>query len=124
MELAKRLDGQQDSMAAGQGVGSTWSEAFLATDASIQAEEGCTATALLAWLDREGQACLQVLHSQTCLTNLKGFKQLTLSCSYQYAYRSSILMKQLYKCALAEIIHCGEPLLTSEPVEAVCVGGA
>lgn len=71
MELAKRLVRQQDSMAAGQGAGSTWSEAFLATDASIQAEEGCTATALLAWLDSEGQACLQVLHSPTCLIYLK-----------------------------------------------------
>ena len=60
-ELSKSLSKEQQSMAAGQGAGGAWSEAFLATDAGIRAEEGCTATALLAWLDNSGQACLQVM---------------------------------------------------------------
>jgi hypothetical protein len=35
-------------------------QAFLATDDGIKAEEGCTATAVLAWRDEEGAVCLQV----------------------------------------------------------------
>lgn len=62
-ELSRHLIRQQQSMAAGQGGGGAWSEAFTATDASIEAEEGCTATALLAWLDSSGQACLQVMRT-------------------------------------------------------------
>ena len=59
-ELSKRLIRQRASMAAGQGAGGAWSEAFLATDANITAEEGCTATGLLVWLDTEDRVCLQV----------------------------------------------------------------
>ena len=58
-DLSKRLMRHRHSLAAGQGAGSAWSEAFLATDASIKAEEGCTATGLLIWMDNEGQACMQ-----------------------------------------------------------------
>ena len=58
-DLGKRLMRHRHSLAAGQGAGSAWSEAFLATDASIKDEEGCTATALLIWVDEEGQACMQ-----------------------------------------------------------------
>lgn len=64
-ELSKHLIQQQHSMAAGQGGGSAWSNAFLATDAAIKAEEGCTATALVAWIDGSGRACLQVMHTQS-----------------------------------------------------------
>lgn len=34
--------------------------AFLATDDRLVAEEGSTATAVLAWRDAEGAVCLQV----------------------------------------------------------------
>ena len=60
-ELGQRLIKLHDSMAAGRGAGSAWSEAFLAVDAGIKAEEGCTATGLLVWLDSGGQLCLQVV---------------------------------------------------------------
>ena len=63
--LSKRLMGRRHSLAAGQGAGSAWSEAFLATDTSIKAEEGCTATSLLIWMDEEGQACMQARLSWT-----------------------------------------------------------
>ena len=66
-DLGKRLMRHRHSLAAGQGAGSAWSEAFLATDASIKAEEGCTATALLIWVDEEGQACMQASISRTSL---------------------------------------------------------
>ena len=69
-ELGRHLIRQQQSMAAGQGGGCAWAEAFRATDASIQAEEGCTATALLAWLDSSGQACLQVMRTELGWENL------------------------------------------------------
>lgn len=38
----------------------TWAEAFQAVDKGLLAEEGCTATALLAWADAQGCVCLQV----------------------------------------------------------------
>ena len=66
-DLGKRLMRHRHSLAAGQGAGSAWTEAFLATDASIKAEEGCTATALLIWVDEEGQACMQASISRTSL---------------------------------------------------------
>jgi serine/threonine protein phosphatase PrpC len=59
-ELGQRLIKQHDSMAAGRGAGSAWLEAFQAVDAGIKAEEGCTATGLLVWLNSSGQLCLQV----------------------------------------------------------------
>jgi hypothetical protein len=46
-------------LAAGAGAGGAWADAFLATDAGLAAEEGCTATALLAWADAQGGVCLQ-----------------------------------------------------------------
>ena len=45
-----------------QGLGlpdSAWYQVFAATDAGLQCEDGCTATALLAWRDEVGALCLQ-----------------------------------------------------------------
>lgn len=57
-QLRARLAGSE--LAAGGGQADAWAEAFLATDAGLRSEEGCTATALLAWADANGAVCLQV----------------------------------------------------------------
>lgn len=36
-----------------------WLEAFAAVDADLQCDDGCTATALMAWRDDAGAVCLQ-----------------------------------------------------------------
>ena len=58
-ELAARLPGEVPGLAAGRGAAAAWEAAFQATDAALTAEEGCTATALLAWRDATGAVCLQ-----------------------------------------------------------------
>ena len=58
-ELAARLPGEAPGLAAGRGAARAWEAAFQATDAGLTAEEGCTATALLAWRDATGAVCLQ-----------------------------------------------------------------
>lgn len=52
--------GQSQELAQAQGVAALLRQAFLAADDRITAEEGCTATAVLAWRDAEGSVCLQV----------------------------------------------------------------
>ena len=59
-ELDARLPGAANDLASGAGVQRVWEAAFLATDAAIRSEDGCTATALLAWTDASGAVCLQV----------------------------------------------------------------
>lgn len=58
-ELAARLPDEVPGLAAGRGAAGAWEAAFQATDAALTAEEGCTATALLAWRDATGAVCLQ-----------------------------------------------------------------
>ncbi|KAK9829211.1 hypothetical protein WJX72_004520 [[Myrmecia] bisecta] len=58
-QLAERLPSVTADMAAGRGADSIWEDTFLTTDAALTSEEGCTATALLAWQDAGGQVCLQ-----------------------------------------------------------------
>lgn len=58
-ELGARLPAQAAELAAGRGARAAWEAAFQATDAGLTAEEGCTATALLAWRDASGATCLQ-----------------------------------------------------------------
>ncbi|KAK9843961.1 hypothetical protein WJX81_000542 [Elliptochloris bilobata] len=58
-ELAARLPEEGPGLAAGRGAGRAWEAAFQAIDAALTVEEGCTATALLAWRDAAGAVCLQ-----------------------------------------------------------------
>eukprot|EP00887_Chlorella_sp_A99_P008144 scaffold12.g8144.t1 len=58
-EVADRLGGARDDMAAGRGAAGLLRDAFLATDDRIAAEEGCTATALLLWRGAGGEVCVQ-----------------------------------------------------------------
>ena len=44
----------------GEGAAELLHAAFLAADADISAEEGCTATAVLMWRGEGGDVCLQV----------------------------------------------------------------
>lgn len=53
-------------LANGSGAGAAWDEAFHETDKALRAEEGCTATAVLAWLDAHGSVCLQVGCRSSC----------------------------------------------------------
>lgn len=61
-QLAARAGGDAAGLVPGGGVpAGAWAEAFLATDAGLRSEEGCTATALLAWADEHAAVCLQVI---------------------------------------------------------------
>jgi hypothetical protein len=48
---------------SGEGAEVMWKDAFLAADNEISAEEGCTATALLAWQDASGAVCMQAANA-------------------------------------------------------------
>jgi len=57
-ELATRIDPRQ----LGQGHApnaAVWEDAFSTTDHGLECEDGCTATAALAWRDDSGAVCLQ-----------------------------------------------------------------
>ncbi|KAL6768481.1 hypothetical protein ACKKBF_B39300 [Auxenochlorella protothecoides x Auxenochlorella symbiontica] len=58
-EIGVRLPACEADMLEQRGAVSALRPAFLATDARIRAEEGCTATAVLAWSPRKGTVCLQ-----------------------------------------------------------------
>lgn len=58
-EVANRLIETCGGLAAGRGAELTFRNAFLTTDARLMAEEGCTATAVLAWRTADGTVCLQ-----------------------------------------------------------------
>ncbi|KFM23932.1 Protein phosphatase 2C 70 [Auxenochlorella protothecoides] len=58
-EIGVRLPACEADMLEQRGAVSALRPAFLATDARIRAEEGCTATAVLAWSPRKGIVCLQ-----------------------------------------------------------------
>lgn len=58
--LADRLPAASAGLADGSGVGPAWQDAFQEADRALRSEEGCTATAILAWLDAQGSVCLQV----------------------------------------------------------------
>ena len=49
-----------EALQAAAGAEDMLHKAFLATDETISAEEGCTATAVLMWRDGSGAVCLQV----------------------------------------------------------------
>lgn len=63
-EIGVRLPACEADMLEQRGAVSALRPAFLATDARIRAEEGCTATAVLAWSPRKGIVCLQVAGGQ------------------------------------------------------------
>ena len=48
-EVSSRLPGAREALMSGKGVPELLHDAFLATDDRIAAEQGCTATAILAW---------------------------------------------------------------------------
>jgi len=48
-EVSSRLPGAREALISGKGVPELLRDAFLATDDRIAAEQGCTATAILAW---------------------------------------------------------------------------
>lgn len=48
-EVSSRLPGAREALISGEGVAELLHDAFLATDDRIAAEQGCTATAILAW---------------------------------------------------------------------------
>lgn len=58
-ELAARLPGCSQQLADARGVAAELREAFLSADDKLKAEEGCTATSVLAWRDSGGAVCLQ-----------------------------------------------------------------
>ncbi len=58
--LAERLPAASAGLADGSGAAAAWQEAFQEADRGLRSEEGCTATAILAWLDAQGSVCLQV----------------------------------------------------------------
>ncbi len=58
--LAGRLRAAVAGLADGSGVAAAWQDAFREADEGLCAEEGCTATAVLAWLNAQGSVCLQV----------------------------------------------------------------
>ena len=58
--LAERLPAASAGLADGSGAGAAWQDAFQEADRGLRSEEGCTATAILAWLDAQGSVCLQV----------------------------------------------------------------
>lgn len=66
-EIGVRLPACEADMLEQRGAVSALRPAFLATDARIRAEEGCTATAVLAWSPRKGTVCLQVAGGQWVL---------------------------------------------------------
>ncbi|BDA43319.1 probable protein kinase and PP2C-like domain-containing protein at C-terminar half [Coccomyxa sp. Obi] len=57
--LAERLPAASAGLADGSGAGAAWQDAFQEADRGLRSEEGCTATAILAWLDAQGSVCLQ-----------------------------------------------------------------
>ena len=58
--LAERLPAAAAGLADGSGAAAAWQDAFEEADRSLCAEDGCTATSVLAWLDSRGSICLQV----------------------------------------------------------------
>ncbi|KAK9915385.1 hypothetical protein WJX75_008481 [Coccomyxa subellipsoidea] len=57
--LAERLPAAAAGLADGSGAAAAWQDAFEEADRSLCAEDGCTATSVLAWLDSRGSICLQ-----------------------------------------------------------------
>jgi hypothetical protein len=68
-EVAARLGGAAGALGAGAGAAGMLRDAFLATDARIASEEGCTATAVLAWRGADGAVRLQAANvgDSSCL---------------------------------------------------------
>lgn len=58
-EVAGRLIESAPGLSSGTGAELAFKNAFLTTDARLQAEEGCTATAILAWAAKDGTVRLQ-----------------------------------------------------------------
>ena len=53
--------GKDADLLEGRGLGKAWEQVFAETDAAIQSDDGCTATAVLVWRAASGKLCLQVL---------------------------------------------------------------
>lgn len=58
-EVTARIASEQKRMKEGQSLEHVLRDSFLSADHRIAAEEGCTATAVLAWTDADGTVCLQ-----------------------------------------------------------------